>query len=101
MLNFSIPPLLPSVLNLLVILASPKLRTYITLENVEINEDDIHLIIKNLKCPIHERDKISIRIIKLSGEPAGCPLSPQALKLTFYVILEDGIFRVIKKTAKI
>ena len=49
MLNLSIHPLLPSVLNLLLILASPKLRTYITLENAEINGDDIHLIIKSLK----------------------------------------------------
>ena len=47
--NFSIHPLLLSILNLLAILASLKPRTYKKIENAEINEDDIHLIIKNLK----------------------------------------------------
>ena len=58
------------------------------LKSFDINENDLHLIIKNLNAnKAHGWDDISIRMIQLCGKSIALPL-----KLLFKTILEKGTF---------
>ena len=58
------------------------------LKSFDINENDLHLIIKNLNAnKAHGWDDISIRMIQLCGKSIALPL-----KLLFKTILEEGTF---------
>ena len=58
------------------------------MKSFDINENDLHLIIKNLNAnKAHGWDDISIRMIQLCGKSIALPL-----KLLFKTILEEGTF---------
>ena len=63
-------------------------KTNNRLKSFDINENDLHLIIKNLNAnKAHGWDDISIRMIQLCGKSIALPL-----KLLFKTILEEGTF---------
>ena len=63
-------------------------KTNNRLKSFDINENDLHLIIKNLNAnKAHGWDDISIRMIQLCGKSIALPL-----KLFFKTILEEGTF---------
>ena len=69
------------------------LRTDETLSSLNVNDDDIFAIIKNLNPnKSHGWDNISIRMIKLCGKSIVYPL-----KLIFEASLQDGEFLIIGK----
>ena len=63
-------------------------KTENSLDSVDMKEEEIYLIIKNLiPNKAHRWNDISIRIIKLCGKSRGFPL-----KLLFQSSLEKGLF---------
>ena len=71
--------------------------TEIHSDSVDIKEEDIYLVIKNLiPNKTHGWDDISIRMIKLCVKSIAFPL-----KLLFYSSLEKGLFAVDSKKSNI
>ena len=65
-------------------------KTNNRLKSFDINENDLHLLIKNVNVnKAHEWDGISIRVTQLCGKSINLPL-----KLLFKTILEEGTFSV-------
>ena len=72
-------------------------KTENRLDSVDIKEEDIYLVIKNLiPNKAHACDDISIRMIKLCGKSFALPL-----KLLFQSSLEKGLFPVDWKKSSI
>ena len=63
-------------------------KTNNRLKSFDINENDLHLIIKNLNAnKAHGWDDISIRMIQLCGKSIALPI-----KLLFKTVFEEGTF---------